>query len=98
VVDAEALPPVPVHESVYVLVALSAPVDCVPLVPLVPDQAPDAVQLVALVELHVSVELPPLATETGLAVSVTVGTEDELVTVTVFDAEVVPPEPVHESV
>jgi hypothetical protein len=38
-----------------------------------PDHAPDAVHEVAFVELHVSVELAPLATELGLAVRVTVG-------------------------
>ena len=37
-----------------------------------PLQFPEAVHEVALVELHVSVEAPPLATEVGFAVSVTV--------------------------
>lgn len=39
-----------------------------------PLQPPDAVQVVALVELQVRVEVPPLATVVGLAVSVAVGT------------------------
>ena len=43
-------------------VAVSAPVLCVPLVALAPLQPPEAVHDVALVELHVSVEAPPLAT------------------------------------
>ena len=38
-----------------------------------PLQPPEALQLVALVELQVSVEDPPLATFIGFAVSVTVG-------------------------
>jgi hypothetical protein len=47
--------------------------DCVPLVALLPDQPLDAVQEVALVDDHVSVEEPPLVTEVGLAESETVG-------------------------
>ena len=38
-----------------------------------PDHVPDAVQLVAFVELHVSVDAEPEATFVGDAVSVTVG-------------------------
>jgi len=62
-----------VQVSVKLVVAVSVPVDWLPLVALAPLQASDAVQLVALVELHVSVEEPPPVTEVGLAVSVTVG-------------------------
>ena len=71
--------------------AVNAPVDCDPLVASVPVQAPEAVQEVALVELHVSVELPPLATLVGLAVSVTVGAA--VLTVMVADWVAVPAEP-----
>jgi hypothetical protein len=60
---------------------------------LVPVQPPEAVQDVAFVELHVSVELAPLAIAVGLAVSVVVGT-GAIVTVAVA-AELVPPAPVH---
>ena len=42
-----------------------------PLVALVPLQPPEAVHEVALLELHVSMEAPPLATMAGFAVSVT---------------------------
>jgi hypothetical protein len=59
---------------------------------LVPDQAPEAVQEVALVADQVNVELLPLATEAGLAVNVTVG-EGE-VTETVTDWVALPPPPV----
>ena len=38
-----------------------------------PLHAPDAVQDVALVDVQVSVELPPLVTEVGLPVNVSVG-------------------------
>jgi hypothetical protein len=55
--------------------ALSTPVDAVPLVALEPAQPPEAVHEVALVEDHVSVEAPPLATLVGLALKVTVGAE-----------------------
>ena len=63
-----------------------------PLGPFVPVQPPVAVQDVALVEVHVSVEVPPLATESGFAASVTVGVPG---TVTVAVATpLVPPAPV----
>ena len=60
--------------------------DCEPLTALVPDQAPEAVHEVALVAVHVNVELPPLATVPGLAVKVTVGEGDVTETVTDCDA------------
>jgi hypothetical protein len=50
---------------------------------LLPDQPPEAVQAVALVEDHVSVELPPEAIVLGPALMVTVGAKD--VTDTVAD-------------
>jgi hypothetical protein len=40
---------------------------------LLPDHPPLAVQLVALVAVHERVDVPPLATLVGLAVSVTTG-------------------------
>jgi hypothetical protein len=78
------------------LEAVRPPVACDPLVPKVPDQPPEAVQEVALVEVHVSVELLPDTTLVGLAVSVTVGAG--VVTVTVADCEALPPIPVQVSV
>jgi hypothetical protein len=75
------------------LLAVSAPVDWLPDVALVPDQSPEAVQEVALVEDQFSVDAPPLATEVGLAVSDTVGTVDA-VTVTLADTLALPPAPV----
>lgn len=77
-----ALPPVPVHVSVKLVVAATVPVEAVPLVGLVPLHPPDAVQVVVLVELQVRVEEPPLGMLVGLAVSVTVGA-GTTVTVTV---------------
>ena len=64
--------------------AVKAPVDCDPLVALEPDQAPEAVQEVALVDDHVSVDALPLAMVLGLALRLTpaVGVE---ATVTVAD-------------
>jgi hypothetical protein len=61
-----------VHVSVNVVVVSNAPVDAVPLVGWPPPHPPDAVQVVAFAELHVSVEAAPIATLVGLAVSVTV--------------------------
>jgi hypothetical protein len=55
------------------VVAVSVPVDAVPLVACVPVQPCEAVQPVALVELHVSVDLPPDWTVVGAALKVTVG-------------------------
>jgi hypothetical protein len=52
--------------------ALSAPVDCDPLMAL-PDQPPEATHEVALVEDQVRVAAPPLATVLGLAARLTVG-------------------------
>ncbi len=90
-VDATLVPPVPVQVKEYELGIVIVPVLCVPLVALLPPQPPEAAQEVALVELQVSVELPPLATEVGFAVSVTVGAGT---TVTVAVATLlVPPVP-----
>ena len=69
-----------------VLVALSGPVDWVPLVAFAPVHAPEAVQLVALVLDHVRVEALPAVTVVGLAVRATVGAGVGAgVTVTVAD-------------
>jgi hypothetical protein len=70
----------------------SAPVDCDPLMGLVPDHAPDAVQEVALAADQVKVALLPLITELGLALKVIVGAGD--FTDTVADCAALPPAPV----
>jgi hypothetical protein len=62
---------------------------------LLPDQPPEAEQLVAFVADQVKVELVPLVTVLGAALSETRGVGD--VTVTVAECEAVPPEPVHVS-
>lgn len=73
--------------------AVNAPVDCEPPVAaLAPDQAPDALQEVALVAVQVSVELLPLATVLGAADKVTDGAG--VVTETVADWVALPPLPV----
>jgi hypothetical protein len=59
---------------------------------LVPDQAPEAVQAVALLEDQVKTALLPLAIVLGLAAKATVGTGG--VTDTVFDCVALPPVPV----
>jgi hypothetical protein len=75
------------------VLAVSAAVLWLPLVALAPLQPPEAVQDVALVELHMSAEILPLATEVGFAVKVTVGAG---ITVTVAVATLlVPPAPLH---
>jgi hypothetical protein len=67
VTDALVAPPAPVHVSVNVLSWLSAPVLAVPAIAWLPDQAREAVQDVAVVLDHVSVELPCAGTAMGLA-------------------------------
>ena len=62
---------------------MSAPVEAVPLVDLDPLQLPDAVHEVALVELQLSVDVPPLVTPEGEAVRVTVGVGGPAATATV---------------
>ena len=74
------------------MLLVSAPLDCDPVSVSEPDQAPDAVQELALLELQVSVELPPLVTLVGLAVSATVGVA-ALLTLTVADCFAEPPVP-----
>jgi hypothetical protein len=61
--------------------AVNTPVDCEPLSALLPLQPPDAVQAVAFVADHVSVELFPLATELGAALISTVGAVEVTATV-----------------
>jgi hypothetical protein len=75
---------------------LSAPVALEPLVASAPDQPPEAVQAVALVEDQVRVEAPPLETLLGLALKLNVGAGVETDTVT--DCEAEPPAPEHVSV
>lgn len=73
VVDCAALPPGPVQVNVYVVLAVSAPVDREPFTGSFPAQPPEAVQAVALVDDHDNVAALPLATVLGLALIVTVG-------------------------
>jgi len=87
-------PPVPEQLRLNVLSLVNAPVDCEPLMALLPDQAPEAVQLVALVLLQFSVEELPLVILVGLAVKVSVGARGAAVTATVADPETEPPLPV----
>ena len=77
------------------VLAVSAPVDCVPDVALLPDHPPDAVQLVAFVVLHVNDDAEPDATLVGEADNVSVGAGK---TATATDFATDPPLPVHVSV
>ena len=85
------VPPAPVQLSVNEVLALNAPVLALPETGFEPLHPPDAVQEVALVDVHVNVLLAPLATDVGDADSVTVGAGVDVVTVTVVLARVVPP-------
>ncbi len=50
-----------------------APVDCEPFRALAPDQAPEALQDVALADDQLTVDALPLVIELGLALTLTVG-------------------------
>jgi hypothetical protein len=78
-------------------VALSAPVLALPIVGSLPDQPPEAVQLLALLDDQLSIADPPLLTVVGLALRLTVGlTGAETLTVT--DWLALPPGPLQVSV
>jgi len=86
--------PAPAQVRVKLAFAIRLPVLCVPDVPREPLHEPEAAQLVAFVELHVSCEAAPDFTEVGDAVNVTVGAP-AADTVTVALRETEPPVPVH---
>ena len=70
--------------------------DCEPLRALVPDQAPEAVQLVALAAVQFNVALLPLVMALGPTLRLTVGVGDLIETV--VDWTAVPPGPEQVSV
>jgi hypothetical protein len=78
-----------------VVLAVIAPLDCEPLIALLPDQPPAAVQAVVLVDDQVSVVVPPLLTVLGAAERLTVGAG--VLTDTVADCAALPPVPVQVS-
>lgn len=92
-----AVPPGPVQASVNVVLATRTAETSLPLVALVPVQPPLAVQVVALVEFQARFVDKPVVTDTGIAVSVTVGATGA-VTVTDVLADPEPPVPEHVSV
>jgi len=75
VTDCVTDPPLPVQESVYVVLAVGD-TDCEPDIAFVPLHPPDAVHDEALVELHESVEDCPDVIDVGLAESERVGADD----------------------
>ncbi len=95
-VDCALVPPAPAQLSENVLVSTSAPDGALPEVGFAPPQAPLAVQLVALVELHVRVTPLPESTVASDALNTMVGGGGRTLTATVCDAE--PPAPLHASV
>ena len=74
---------------------MSTPVLCEPLIDLLPDQPPEAVQEVALVDDQLNVEALPPAIVLGLAFKLTVAAA--AVTETVADCVALPPVPVQVS-
>lgn len=95
VADCDADPPVPVHASVNLVVAVKAEVLAEPLMGSDPLQPPDAVQAVALVADQVRAEAAPVVTVLGFADSVMAGAA--WVTETVADCVALPPAPVQVS-
>jgi hypothetical protein len=75
---------------------VSGPVDWEPLIGIDPVQAPEPLQAVALLVVHVTVELAPAAIDAGVALRFTRGAGEA--TVTVIDCVAVPPAPVQVSV
>jgi hypothetical protein len=73
-------------------VAVNAPVDCEPLIALLPDQAPEAVHAVALVVDQFKVALSPLLMALGPTLKLTTGAAALMDTVA--DWAAVPPGPV----
>ena len=73
---------------------MSAPVDCDPVMALLPAHAPEAVHEVALLDDQVRVDALPLPMVLGLALKLTV-TVGLALTVTVAVCAAVPPVPVH---
>jgi hypothetical protein len=97
VADCVAEPPAPVQVSSYSVVFVSLPVGQLPLVATLPCQPPEAVHALASMDVQVRVELPPLLTVVGAALSVTDAVAGG-VTETVTDCVAVPPDPAHASV
>jgi hypothetical protein len=95
ITDCMAVPPGPLQLSVYVLFAVSVPVDAEPEVGCAPLHAPLAVQAVALVEDHARLLALPAVIVVGLALMLTVGAA---ITDTVVDCTAVPPGPEQVSV
>ena len=89
---AGVVPLAPLHVRVNVVVVLSAPVLALPLVGSLPDQPPEAVQLLALVADQLNVDAEPLLTVPGLALRLTVGFGGAE-TLTVTDWLALPPGP-----
>jgi hypothetical protein len=77
------------------VLAVMALLDCEPLIVLLPDQPPEAVQAVVLVDDQVSVVVAPLLTVLGAAERLTVGAG--VLTDTVADCVALPPAPVQVS-
>jgi hypothetical protein len=80
-----------VQLSVYVALAVSAPVDWLPVTAFAPDQPPEAVQEVAFVAVQFNVALLPLVIALGPTLKVTVGAAALMETVA--DWVAVPPGP-----
>lgn len=93
VTDSLVLPPAPSQLNVKVEVLLSAAVAWLPAVVLLPLQSPEALQLEALVDDQVSIEVSLTLTVVGSALSETVGAGGVALTVTVALFCALPPAP-----
>lgn len=93
----DTVPPSPAHSRVNIVVACSGAVHSEPLASRTPVHPPLPVQDAAFVDDHARVEMPPGASDSGLAVSVSVGIGGGFA-VTMTLCEIVPPLPAQVSV
>ena len=91
-----AEPLVPSQDRVKLLLVAMGDIVCGPDVALLPDQSPEAVQLIASVVLQFNVVEPLAGTFVGLADKFTAGTPTGGSTVTVTESFAFPPVPVHD--
>jgi len=85
-------PAAPLHVREYEVLRVTAPVLCEPLTASVPLQPPVAVHELALVDVQLSVDALPLATDTGVAARAAVGTT----LIPALTGALEPPGPLHD--
>jgi len=90
-----ALPPLPLHDRIKLLLAVNALMVWEPDVDLLPDQSPEAVQSVVLLLVQLNVVEPLKGRFVGLAERLTTGA-DGAATMTLTESFAFPPLPLHD--